>query len=145
LDQLRRNPDAPDFGVTLIPRPEGGTSVSFAGGEYLVVPKKSRHAQQAQLLINFLLRPENNLKLCRTIGFHPASLAAAAHGFFVDDSLRAVFGRQLVEARPTPVHPRWVEIEALIERAVEAAMYETLSPDSALRRATGQINALLAE
>jgi multiple sugar transport system substrate-binding protein len=143
-NQLWRNPDAPDFGVTLIPKPEGGTSISFAGGEYLVVPKKSRHAQEAQLLINFLLRPENNLKLCRAIGFHPANRAAAAHAYFVDDPMRSVFGRQLIDAKPTPVHPRWVEIEELIERAVEAAMYETLPPDSALRRATEQINALLA-
>ena len=58
--------------------------------------------------------------------------------------MRAVFGRQLIDARPTPVHPRWVEIEEIIERAVEAAMYETLAPDSALRRATEQINAVLA-
>jgi ABC-type glycerol-3-phosphate transport system substrate-binding protein len=145
LDQLRRDPDAPDFGVALIPRPEDGQSISFAGGEYLVVPKKSRHAQEAQLLISFLLRPENNLKLCREIGFVPANRAAAQNAYFTGDRFRVVFNEQLQTARPTPIHPQWVEIEELIERAVESAMYRAMSPDSALRRATTQVNAVLGQ
>ena len=116
---------------------------SFAGGEYLVIPKKSAHAQEAQLFINFLLRPENNLKLCRAIGFVPAHKAAAQNPYFLDDPYREIFYEQLSTARPTPVHPRWVDIEEQIERAVEAAMYGALLPDSALRRAATDINEIL--
>lgn len=145
LGQLRRNPDAPRYGVALIPRPEGGTSISFAGGEYLVVPKTSPHAQEAQLFISFLLRPENNLKLCRAIGFVPASRAAAQNAYFTDDPYLAVFNRQLETARPTPVHPQWVQMEEQIERAAETAMYKALTPDSALSRAARQIDALLSD
>ena len=47
-----------------------------------------------------------------------------------------------MNARPTPVHPRWVEIEELIERAVEEAMYGRLTPDSALHRARADIDEL---
>lgn len=143
LAQLRRNPDAPSYGVTLLPAPDGGQSISFAGGEYLVVPKKSRHAQEAQLLINFLLRPENNLKLCRAIGFVPANIAAGQNAHFTGDPFKVVFNQQLELARSTPVHPDWIELEEIIERAVEAAMYKALSPDSALHRAKTQIDALL--
>lgn len=145
LDQLGRNPDAPGFGVALLPAPKGGKSISFAGGEYLVIPKESRHAQEAQLFINFLLRPENNLKLCRAIGFHPASRAAAANPYFANDPYRKVFSEQLETARPTPVLGNWVEIEEVIEHAVEAAMYKTMSPDSALHRAATEIDKLLAQ
>jgi multiple sugar transport system substrate-binding protein len=145
LDQLRRNPDAPRFGVALLPKPEGGESISFAGGEYLVIPKKSAHAQEAQLFINFLLRPENNLKLCRAIGFVPAHMAAVQNPYFTDDPYRRVFSEQLATARPTPVHPAWVQIEEEIERAVEAAMYGALRPDSALRRAAANIDAILRQ
>jgi multiple sugar transport system substrate-binding protein len=143
LDQLRRDPDSPRFGVALLPKPEGGQSISFAGGEYLVIPKKSMHAQEAQLFINFLLRPENNLKLCRAIGFVPAHKAAAQNPYFLDDPYRTVFFEQLASARPTPVHPAWVEMEEEIERAVEAAMYGALLPDSALRRAAAEIDEIL--
>jgi multiple sugar transport system substrate-binding protein len=145
LGQLRRNPDAPRYGVALIPRPEGGTSISFAGGEYLVVPKTSPHAQEAQLFVSFLLRPENNLKLCRAIGFVPASRAAAQNAHFTDDPYLAVFGRQLESARPTPVHPQWMEMEEEIERAVETAMFKALTPDSALSRAAREIDGILSD
>ena len=145
LGQLRRNPDAPNYGVTVLPAPEGGKSISFAGGEYLVVPKQSPHAQEAQLFIDFLLRPENNLKLCRAIGFTPANRAAAGNPYFTDDRYLNAFRAQLVTARPTPVHPRWVEIEEVIERAVENAMYKAMTPDSALHRARAQIDELLAK
>jgi len=145
LDQLRRNPDAPDYGVALLPRPEGGQSISFAGGEYLVVPKKSTHAQEAQLFISFLLRPENNLKLCRAIGFMPSSRAAASNPYFKSIEPLQVFAAQLETARPTPVHPNWVEIEEKIEHAVEQAMYKALPPDSSLHRARADIDALLEE
>jgi len=143
LDQLRRDPDSPQFGVALLPRPEGGQSISFAGGEYLVIPKKSAHAQEAQLFINFLLRPENNLKLCRAIGFVPAHKAAAQNPYFLDDPFRAVFYEQLASAQPTPVHPAWVEMEEEVERAVEAAMYGAQRPDSALRRAARAIDEII--
>jgi len=145
LDQLARNPDAPRFGVALLPHPKGGSSISFAGGEYLVIPKDSRHAQESLQLINFLLRPENNLKLCRAIGFHPANRAAAANAYFTDDPYREVFREQLETARPTPVLANWVDIEEVIEHAVEAAMYKAMSPDSALHRASVQIDAMLTE
>jgi len=76
LGQLRRNPDAPNYGVTVFPAPEGGKSISFAGGEYLVVPKQSPHAQEAQLFIDFLLRPENR----RQPVFHRRSVSERVQG-----------------------------------------------------------------
>jgi multiple sugar transport system substrate-binding protein len=144
LQQLRRDPKAPHYGLALLPRADSGISVSFAGGEYLVVPKKSVHAQEAQLFIDFLLQPENNLKLCRAIGFVPAHKAAAANPYFTEDPLLSVFNQQLKSSRATPVHPQWVEIEEIIESAVERAMYGGTTPDSALARATSDIEALLS-
>jgi multiple sugar transport system substrate-binding protein len=144
LQQLRRDPKAPHFGLALVPHPDSGESVSFAGGEYLVVPKKSAHAQEAQLFVDFLLRPENNLKLCRAIGFIPAHTAAARNAYFTEDPLLHVFVKQLEQSRSTPVHPKWVEIEEIIEGAVERAMYKGTTPDSALQRACSDITALLA-
>ena len=144
LAQLRKDPKAPRFGVAEIPHPEAGQSISFAGGEYLVVPKKSVRAQEAQLFIDFLLRPENNLKLCRAIGFVPAHTAAAQNAYFTDDPYLSVFSRQLESSRPTPVHARWVEIEEVIESAVERAMYGDTPPDSVLQRACAEIDNLLS-
>lgn len=145
LDQLRRNPEAAAYGVTTIPVPADGKSISFAGGEYLVIPKKTQHAQEALWFINFLLRPENNLKLCRAIGFQPAHHAAASNAYFTGDSMRVVFARQLQTAQSTPVHAQWLEIEEVIEHAVEASMYKAMSPDSALKRAAARIEEILNE
>lgn len=144
LQQLRRDPKAPNYGLALMPRADGHISVSFAGGEYLVVPKKSAHAQEAQLFIDFLLQPENNLKLCRAIGFVPAHTAAARNPYFTEDANLNIFNKQLESSRSTPVHPRWVEVEELIESAVERAMYGGTTPDSALARACSEIDQLLS-
>ena len=50
---------------------------------------------------------------------------------------------QLAGSVPTPNHPDWLRMEAIIEDAVEEAIYGSLSADQAVSRAARELETLL--
>ena len=142
----REKPDL-SFATHLIPGPEGlSTSTSFAGGEYLAINSKSEHKQVALDLIRHICLPENQLRFClqnRTA--NPASKDAAVDATFLAQPHFDTFVEQMKTAKMPPVHPRWVYIEDRLEKAIEAALYETMSPGQALSDAADKIEELLSK
>ena len=63
LNNLRKNYPELNFGICLMPKPESdqGTPASFAGGEFLVIDKKTKNPQEALELIKFLIQKDNCL------------------------------------------------------------------------------------
>jgi multiple sugar transport system substrate-binding protein len=139
---------APDlnFGVTFVPSPDGQElGVSFAGGEYLVISKKSQHKNEALRLINFLINPDNALRLCKSIGSgFPAAKVAEEGLYDRGDPHLKVFYQQLRNSRPSPVHPKWVYIEEVIERELERAMYGKATPSESLKTAEKEIEEIVS-
>jgi multiple sugar transport system substrate-binding protein len=135
-----------DYGVALVPRPsrERGESRSFAGGEYLVISKRSKQRDAALRLIRFLISPEHALELTKAHkGATPAARSAFDDPYFANDPRLSVFNKQLLTSVMPPMHPKWVYMEEAIERAVEKAMYGKASAAEALQEATEKINELL--
>ena len=144
--KLRDAPAKPNYTVALVPFPTPGRGgqISFAGGEYLTVPRKAKEPVLALELARTLLDEKNSLNLCiATGGSTPANVAAATNSFFTEDPVRSVFIMQLQQSRMPPAHPKWVYIEQIIEEAVENAMYDKQTPDEALHEAARKITALL--
>lgn len=114
-----------DFGVTLLPRPAAGRgrSASFTGGQVLALFKTCRHPAAALQFIRFLTRHENTLPLTREamVSF-PAHRDAYADPLFTADPRLQVFVRQLETAVHPPVHPLWVELEAIVNRSIEQVL-----------------------
>jgi maltose-binding protein MalE len=54
-----------------------------------------------------------------------------------------VFVEQLRTAVSPPLHPRWVEIEEILNAELEEAIYGKKTPEAALRSADERINAAL--
>ncbi len=140
----REKPDM-KFSTHMIPGPDGlETSSSFAGGEYLAINADCKHKDEALALIRHICSPDNQLLFClwnRTA--NPSSRKAA-----VDSSLLAqphfdTFVRQMKTARMPPVHTKWVYIEDRLEKAIEAALYDTKSPQQAMIDAKKEIRELL--
>jgi multiple sugar transport system substrate-binding protein len=128
-----------------VPKPEKekGTNASFAGGEYLVVNKKTKHPQEAIKLIEFLIKKENCLKLCKKIGSaSPSATDAIEDPYYQDDQELLLFQLQLQQAVSPPAHPKWVYMEEIIEKAVEEVMYDKKTPDQALDGAKKKIDDL---
>jgi multiple sugar transport system substrate-binding protein len=146
---LRKLPEsAPTlkFAVTLMPRPAAnkGTPASFAGAEALGIFRGAKQKSAALTLARFLCREENAMLLYVATGnAFPAAVAAERDTYFVSHPLDKVFVEQLKTAVAPPVHPKWVDIEDVLNTELEQAIYGTKSPEAALREADAQIQALL--
>jgi ABC-type glycerol-3-phosphate transport system substrate-binding protein len=120
--------DAPnlDFSVALLPRPakNKGFSTSFLGGEILALFKTCKNPDAAARFIRFLTRPENTLPITKeALVSFPAALEGFEDEFFASDSRLNIFLEQMKTAVHPPVHPLWIELEKIINNAVESAMY----------------------
>lgn len=146
LKKIKNNP--PKFGYTtaLMPSPDGkiANRNSFAGGEFLAIPAKSKKKELAWRFVKFLVRPDNQVFFCqKALIPTPASTTAQQDTFFLSDANYKTFIEQLQLSQSSPLNPHWVEIEQEIEAAVEQAMYQKKSAKDALYEAANKINALL--
>jgi len=122
--------DAPqlDFGVAMMPCPaeNRGVSTSFLGGQVLALFKGCRNPEAAARFIRFLATASNTLPITREamVSF-PADQKAYSDQFFHSDPRMQVFVEQIKTARHPPVVSAWVEIEKIINEAVEKGMYGT--------------------
>jgi len=147
---LRKLPtSAPElhFVVTLMPRPtaRNGTPASFAGAEALGIFRGSKEKAAALTLARFLVKEQNAMPLYVATGnAFPAAAMAEQDTYFVSHPRDKVFVEQLRTAVAPPVHPKWVEIEEILNAELEEAIYGKKSPEEALRSADARIGALLA-
>jgi len=140
---------APDlhYQVALMPRPAAGrgTPASFAGAEVLGIFRGAKNRAEALRLARFLVRPENSMPLFQATGnAFPAAASAAADSYFATHPMDRVFLEQLQTAVAPPLHPRWVEIEEIVNAELEQAIYGTKSPEAALAEADAKITQVLA-
>ena len=108
--------------------------VSFAGGEYLSISKKSENQELALKLVKFLTDGKNSVEFCRNIpeaGF-PADKEYYTSDFY-DSEYKAVFAKQLESSKMTPMHPKWLEVEELFEGAVEQILYDRMTTEQAMK------------
>jgi multiple sugar transport system substrate-binding protein len=146
---LRKLPEsAPTlhFTVTLMPRPAAnkGLPASFAGAEALGIFRGSKEKSAALTLARFLVQEQNAMPLYVATGnAFPAAYTAEQDTYFVSHPLDKVFVKQLQTAVAPPVHPRWVEIEEILNAELEEAIYGKKSAEEALRSADTKIQALL--
>jgi multiple sugar transport system substrate-binding protein len=148
LKDIKKNSPQLSFGAALIPKPaeNKGISSSFAGGEFLVINKKTKNLEQAKKFVEFMIKAENSLKLCQAIGSSfPSAKAALFDSFYQNNEHLKVFQEQLNFAVSPPPHPKWVYVEETIERAVEEVMYDKKSPKQALDFAKTKIDQILKE
>jgi len=147
---LKRIPEeAPslDYGVALIPRPDGeeGVHASFAGGEALVIFERSERKELAAELARFLLEPRNVVALCREVrSVQPSFIGAEDDPYYLSHPHDLVFVKQLETAVSPPAVSEWMRMEEVIDSAVESALHGRRSPGEALEEADGRLNGILA-
>ncbi|HAE38546.1 MAG TPA: hypothetical protein DCG57_07895 [Candidatus Riflebacteria bacterium] len=131
--------DAPelDFGVALMPKPakDKGFSTSFLGGEILVLFKSCKDPDAAAKFIRYLTTVENTLPITReALVSFPAHKDAYSDEMFSRDPRLGVFVEQMKTAVHPPVHRLWIDLEKIINNAVEKAMYGE-APDAVFAEA----------
>ena len=144
LNDIQKNLPNLNFGVCLIPRPEKGNFSSFAGGEFLVISKRCKNPEAAKKFIQYLIKKENSLKLCKSIGSAiPSAKGSELDPYYQNNKSLLVFQEQLRYSQTSPAVPQWVYIEEIIEKAVEQVMYDKKTPSQALDEAKMEIDKIL--
>ncbi len=143
----RMNPTL-NFGVGLLPRPSAteGTPASFAGGQDLVVLKTSRHPREALELIQFLIAEEHAMEIVRAQrNVVPTAKSAIHDSYYQSHAEQRLFFEQVTYAVAPPSHPKWVEMQEHLTRAVEEVILNDRPPRAALADAKRRIEAIVAE
>lgn len=115
-----------DFGTALTPAPaaDRGSSSSFLGGEILVLFKTCKDPQMATEFVRYLTRAEYTLPITKeALVSFPANKAAFQDDFFQKNPKLGVFVKQMETGVHPPVHPLWIELESIINDAVEKVLY----------------------
>ena len=146
-DKIGKENPLLEYSVMPLPSARAGApGISFAGGEYLAISAASEQKTLAHAFITYLTNAKNALAFCKQVteaGF-PAAKEGFNDSYFVSHPIRKVFAAQLLHARMTPVHPKWLEMEAVIENAVVEALYGRKEPQAALNDAQLEMQRLCA-
>ncbi len=119
----------------MIPEEKNRIGISFAGGEFLVIPAKSANKEMALKLMELLAEKKYSQMLCDSVGF-----GFPPYRFFAPtDTNKMVLFNQLQNCRIASLHPQWVYIEQIIEDMVEAVMLGEISPAQAIAAAQKKI------
>lgn len=139
LKRIQKQDHDIDLVTTLFPG-ERYPGRSFLGGEFLAINAASEHKQAAMKLIDWITMPDNQVRFCKAnYSANPSSDIAQQHEYFRSSEHLQTFIKQLRLTRHPPVDPDWVRIEALIEQAIENALFESGLVAEELRIARGKI------
>ncbi len=130
------------WGTAPLPGPDG-PGASIAGGSSLVLMRGSHHKDAAWRLIEFLSRPDQQLRFWQLTGDLPARVEVWRDSALVADPRVVAFGEQLRRAVPAPRVPEWEEIANLLQDRAEAVIRGGVSADSALARFDRDVDRLL--
>jgi multiple sugar transport system substrate-binding protein len=137
-----------EVGACLIPGPnrKGATSASFLGGEFLTINAASDKKEDALKFIRFLVSNEPDLRFNQAAGsVTPSNRLASEEMAAQAGELAKVFLEQLQYARPSPIHPKWVVMQDIIEDAVQQAIYHKGDIAKIMTDACEKINYMLHE
>ena len=132
------------WGTAPLPGPEG-PGLSLAGGSSLVVLRDSPHRREAWRLIEFLSRPEQQVRFFELTGDLPASRTAWQDSLLSADPRAAAFARQLERTRPTPKIPEWEQVATRIWEAAEQVVRGAATIDEALMQLDRDVDRMLAK
>lgn len=143
----RLNPKL-NFAAALLPKPSlrTGTSAAFAGGEVFVILSKTKHPKEAVKLIKFLIDTENAIEVVKIQqNVVPTAKDAINHPYYNDHPDQKLFFKQMETAVAPPSHPKWVELEAIFNKAVEEAVIKKTPARALLNDTKKQIEFTLKE
>ncbi len=125
-----------------LPGPDG-PGVSVAGGSSLVLFRASKHKAEAWKLVEFLSRPEQQLRFRSLTGDLPARREAWRDTALTNDPHLRAFEQQLTRTVSTPKVPEWEQISVKLQDRVESVVLGHVPPDSALAALDRDVNQML--
>lgn len=106
--------------------------LSTAGGSSLVLYKHSKHKAEAWKLIEYLSRPEVQVRFFEITGDLPARREAWRDSTVIKDREIRAFGRQLEHVAATPKVPEWEMIAIELQKQAEGVIGGSVPADTML-------------
>lgn len=133
-----------EWSTSQLPGPNGpGDSVTY--GSSLVVPRASRHKQAAWALVEYLSRPEVQVKFYELLGDLPARRSAWEDPVLKNDPKLRAFRAQLDHMRPAPQVPEWEQIVNMMQDLAARAIAGQLTIDQATAQMDARADTILAK
>jgi multiple sugar transport system substrate-binding protein len=130
--------------IAPLPGPDGPESgVSTAGGSSLVLFRNTKHPAEAWKLIEFLSRPEQQVRFRTLAGSLPARVEAWRDTSLANDRFARVFEAQLRRTVAQPPVPEWENISLRIQFKAEAMVLARAPIDSTLRALDHEVDQIL--
>jgi len=130
-----------DYGVAVMPHPEGKPTVTLLGGWNFIVPQAATHHDATLKFLAFLAQPAQMGMYTDTF---PARQSAFKLPRFQDPNL-AAFNDALQYARPAPPIPAWVQIGQILYNNIQKVLLKSATPQQAMDAAAKQIQPLLSQ
>ena len=131
---------ADKFGVGMVPKKTSATS--FVGGGDLVVFKKSENQDAAWKFIQFLTKPEVQVRWQKAVGDLPAVQSAWKDPALADDPKLSVFGEQLKDTNSPPSLKTWTQVSAAADTVLEQIVRAGAAPEEALKGLQATANSI---
>ena len=120
-----------------------GPGVSLAGGASLSLFRSSTHKQEAWALMEYLSRPEIQLRFYTLTGDLPARRESWRDTTLANNRYAHAFREQLDRVVPTPQVPEWEQIATKVLEHGEQAVRGRMSVDQALATLDRDVDGLL--
>lgn len=132
------------WGTAALPGPGGAArGVSLAGGSSLVIFKRSEHKAEAWKLIEFLSRPDQQLRFYKLTGDLPARTESWQDKTLATNEFARAFWEQLQRVEATPKIPEWELIATKVLDHAESSIRGSVTPADALARLDRDVNRVL--
>ncbi|MGH8215158.1 MAG: sugar ABC transporter substrate-binding protein [Rhodanobacteraceae bacterium] len=133
-----------EWSTAQLPGPNGpGDSVTY--GSSLVIPRSSRHRQAAWALVEYLSRPEVQVRFYELLGDLPARRSAWSDTLLKNDPKLRAFRAQLEHMRPAPQVPEWEQIVNMMQDVAARAIAGQLTIDQATAQMDARADTILAK
>jgi multiple sugar transport system substrate-binding protein len=119
------------YAVAVLPRKVTGTA--FVGGSVLTVFKKSHNRDAAWKFIEFLSKPDTQIRWHKATGDLPAVQAAWQDKALAGDEKLAVFGEQMKDTNAPPSLTTWTQVSAAADTILEQMVKTNLDPAEAFK------------
>lgn len=120
-----------------------GPGVSLAGGASLSLFRRSVHKREAWLLMEYLSRPEVQLRFYTLTGDLPARRESWRDTALANNRYARAFREQLDRVLPTPQVPEWEQIATKVFEHGEEAVRGRKSIDRTLVELDADVNGIL--
>jgi len=120
-----------------------GPGVSLAGGASLVLFRSSPHPREAWALIEYLSRPDQQLRFYHLTGDLPARREAWADTSLASNRHARAFRVQLERVVATPKVPEWEQIATEVATVSESVVRDTRTADAGLAALDREVDGLL--